>query len=252
MNAEPLEERRLLSTVVVINHVLTVTGNSDTANNIFVIYSADKSNIILKINGKEKHVSSNDITGLSLIGGDQPDQIRISNVGNQFDIESTLIGGAGDDTLIGGDGHNLEIGGNGDDILVGGALDDTLVGGRGNDTIYCGAASDLIFGGEGNDSIVGGAGFDIIFGGNGDDIIKSGNNLSELFGNGGNNYLRVAGGDTVYAGGGNDTVVGSVGSSGQLSLGEYPHLSKILGQLDPKVDRFHDATGRRADTSPLL
>ncbi|MBS2021131.1 MAG: hypothetical protein JST92_01885 [Deltaproteobacteria bacterium] len=78
------------------------------------------------------------------------------------DIEN-LIGGDGDDTLIGNSGPNRLEGGpgddtiyglDGDDVLVGGPGDDRLFGGNGDDTFLYVSAS----GGEGNDVIDCGAG----------------------------------------------------------------------------------------------
>lgn len=72
--------------------------------------------------------------------------------------EGMLLGGAGNDTLIGNDG---------DDILFGGTGDDTLIGGGGNNLLYGGAGNDSIIGGDGDDVIIGGAGSDTLTGGGG-------------------------------------------------------------------------------------
>ncbi|WP_017926615.1 retention module-containing protein [Thioalkalivibrio sp. HL-Eb18] len=72
--------------------------------------------------------------------------------------QGLLLGGAGNDTLIGHDG---------DDILFGGDGDDTLVGGNGSNLLYGGAGDDMIIGGMGNDVIIGGAGNDTLTGGGG-------------------------------------------------------------------------------------
>lgn len=75
----------------------------------------------------------------------------------------TLIGGAGDDTLIGASrGHALNVlnGGGGDDTIYSDSRDfdktvggpHTIDGGTGNDTIYC-IDGDTVQGGDGNDAI---------------------------------------------------------------------------------------------------
>ena len=79
--------------------------------------------------------------------------------------DSTLIGGAGDDTLDGGDQK---------DVLEGGAGDDLLKGGRQNDTLDGGAGDDILAGGQGKDTLVGGEGDDILSGGRGDDTLTGG------------------------------------------------------------------------------
>jgi Ca2+-binding RTX toxin-like protein len=92
-------------------------------------------------------------------------------------IPVILIGGPGNDELIGGGGNDrfcLEsspastskqcglVGGPGDDRIVGRGGDDWLLGGLGNDEL---------FGGPGDDLLIGGARFDEIKGGGGEDRI---------------------------------------------------------------------------------
>ena len=67
------------------------------------------------------------------------------------DLEDTIIGSAGVDTIHGYD------------------LDDTIHGRAGNDVIFGDSGDDLLHGGTGNDSINGGAGSDSLWGGSGDD-----------------------------------------------------------------------------------
>ncbi|MDF1721672.1 MAG: hypothetical protein P1U65_13430 [Minwuia sp.] len=75
------------------------------------------------------------------------------------------VGGAGNDTLTGGDladdallgqlGNDQAFGGSGDDFVDGGGGDDTLSGGDGVDELEGGAGNDLITGGAGDDSLIG-------------------------------------------------------------------------------------------------
>jgi Ca2+-binding RTX toxin-like protein len=72
-------------------------------------------------------------------------------------------GGAGNDTIIGGNGAESLWGNSGNDSLVGGDGADTLDGGSGSDTIMGGDGNEQIFGGSGSDSIDAGSGtFDIV------------------------------------------------------------------------------------------
>jgi Ca2+-binding RTX toxin-like protein len=74
-----------------------------------------------------------------------------------------LIGGSGDDLLIGSAASNRLEGGPGNDTLYGMDGDDVLIGGAGNDTLYGGNGDDTFLflsasGGEGHDTIYCGAG----------------------------------------------------------------------------------------------
>jgi Ca2+-binding RTX toxin-like protein len=70
-----------------------------------------------------------------------------------IDIEN-VIGGSGNDTLVGASQANRFDGGAGNDHLGGGLGDDVLIGGAGDDVLH---------GGAGADELVGGAGFDAIW-----------------------------------------------------------------------------------------
>ncbi|MBP7240795.1 M10 family metallopeptidase C-terminal domain-containing protein [Amaricoccus sp.] len=106
-----------------------------------------------------------------------------------------VIGGSGDDDILGNAADNAIEGGDGDDVLSGGAGNDAIDGNGGNDTIY---------GGPGNDDIRGGAGNDVIWGNVGDDIMG---------GDAGNDTYHVDSlSDFVFefAGEGTDTVISTV------------------------------------------
>ncbi len=60
---------------------------------------------------------------------------------------------------------------NGDDTLVGGPGNDQLLGGNGNDTLQGAAGNDVLLGENGNDTLIGGAGVDFMSGGRGDDVM---------------------------------------------------------------------------------
>lgn len=80
-----------------------------------------------------------------------------------------IIGGSGNDTLIGDDNTSRISGGDGVDSIVGNGGNDTLDGGPGNDIIRAGDGADSIGGGTGNDVIAAGNGDDIMDGGSGAD-----------------------------------------------------------------------------------
>ena len=129
-------------------------------------------------------------------------------------LDAHLGGGAGDDTLHGGDRN---------DRLAGRAGDDTLYGGKGDDCIFGGSwaglsddGDDTLYGGEGDDTLVGGNwairvqfrdgddGGDTLYGEDGDDTLIGGN----LGGDGGILGINDDGDDTLYGGTGDDTLIG--------------------------------------------
>jgi Ca2+-binding RTX toxin-like protein len=128
-----------------------------------------------------------------------------------------LIGGSGDDVLVGTDGANLLNGGPGNDSLDGRLGADTLVGGPGPHDLadYCGRSKPLSVSldGAANDGESGegdnaGADVEDILGGSGSDTL-TGNGSANRFDGG-------AGADTIRGGAGEDTVdyssrAGSVG-----------------------------------------
>lgn len=118
-----------------------------------------------------------------------------SAVTQAFDV----VGGAGDDTIIGGADFNYFEGRDGDDYLAGGAGDDQLFGQGGNDTLLGGDEADYIMGGGGNDIISGGDGDDnALWGNGGDDQISGGNGDDIIFGNEGNDILDGGAGADVF------------------------------------------------------
>lgn len=86
------------------------------------------------------------------------------------DARFTILGGKGDDFLLGGQWGDKLTGGKGDDILGGGDGDDSLFGKAGADLLFGGAGDNRMLGGNGRDILVNGDGTDVMFGGRGNDI----------------------------------------------------------------------------------
>lgn len=156
--------------------------------------------------------------GLSqrVIGADQDQFESIENiVGSAYD--DVLRGDAGANTLSGSSGDDRLDGAAGNDVLNGGSGDDLLNGGDGDDTFEIGS-------GAGNDTIVGGAGFDRIkvtttsfnWGKIAEVEALGGVNL-KLNGTSGDDLLdfsmvKLTGVSKIYAGAGNDVLIGSAGA----------------------------------------
>lgn len=129
----------------------------------------------------------------------------------RFTGRTTLIGGSGNDTLLGGTGADSIIGGGGNDVLRGGLGNDSILGGNGDDIILGDAGDDSLSGSnsltsnnataDGNDTILGGAGKDRLFGGVGDDVLSG-----------------EADNDTLSGDDGTDQLFGGAGSDSPLSV----------------------------------
>lgn len=160
--------------------------------------------------------------------------------------QNTLYGGDGDDVLTGDSTHpqgpdcpfmelnNTMDGGPGDDTLNAGPGADRLRGGPGNDTIDGGGGCDVLGGdelehwdtpdafyeGAGGDRLLGGEGWDDLYGGPGDDLLDGGGD-----------------GDELHAGLGADTSVGGAGPDQagyhRRTAGVVASLSGLAGSGEP-------------------
>jgi Ca2+-binding RTX toxin-like protein len=95
------------------------------------------------------------------------------------DIES-VIGGFGDDFLVGSEAADILNGGPGEDALDGAGGADVLRGAAGGDVIWGGDGDDRIEGSDGNDSLFGDAGDDRLIGAAGDDWLEGGEGIDTL------------------------------------------------------------------------
>ncbi|MFC7606470.1 hypothetical protein ACFQVD_40860 [Streptosporangium amethystogenes subsp. fukuiense] len=106
----------------------------------------------------------------------------------------------GRDLILGGAGREVVSAGGGDDRVVAGGGDDRVCGERGDDELYGGAGDDVVEGGSGKDTGYGDDGVDQVSGGGGDDTLYGGAQADTVEGNDGE--------DTLFGGAGDDLVVG--------------------------------------------
>ncbi|VXD10314.1 calcium-binding protein [Planktothrix paucivesiculata] len=164
------------------------------------------------------------ITGVGslnfLDGGSGNDTVRIQNPlsTQQFSTslatvgvsQTTLLGGAGDDSLYGGvgrfgEGQNYFEGGDGNDTIRGFALQDALYGGEGNDLIVTANPNVLTI--QGSTTQPGFTGENTLYGGGGNDTLLAAFSTDYLYGDAGNDSL--SGKFSLLEGGdGNDTLYG--------------------------------------------
>jgi hypothetical protein len=220
---EALENRQLLSTISLVNGVLTLTGDSNRENHLYVAASG-----LATANGNNRNVSISSVKKIVINGGPLGDRVwvdpklTIPAIIQTFDGADSISSGSGNDSIVAGNGNDAIYGNGGNDTIVAGDGNDHIDGGDGNDLINCGSGSNHITGGNGNDTLTGGSGGDTIIGGSGNDRITSGGGNDSLEGDAGNDSMYAGdGNDTLIGGGGNDILDGSSGSN------TYPDLSSL-------------------------
>jgi Ca2+-binding RTX toxin-like protein len=195
-------------------------AESDETNNVTASFMASMT------------VLSSGAQPLQILGGDDPDIIRISQNGalitvdengtktgyldgdvsafsietgggnDQVYVDASVVtpmfihGGAGHDTIGGGSGHDTIRGAVGNDRIAGGIGNDWLYGDEGNDRLVGDAGADRIFGADGND---------FLDGGSSNDRLLAGSGIDNLLGGNGDDYFHTIDGET-------DTVDGGIGS----------------------------------------
>jgi Ca2+-binding RTX toxin-like protein len=151
------------------------------------------------------------------------------------DIENVL-GGYGNDMIVGSAADNMICGGGGDDVIKGLGGNDNLDGGVGGVAVYAqNTGNDRIEGGDGNDiinasdygncSMYGGAGNDWIYGWQGNDYIDGGDGDDVCHGYTGNDVIYGGtGSDYLYGEGGNDVINGDNGNSIFHNILRFPSV----------------------------
>jgi Ca2+-binding RTX toxin-like protein len=114
-----------------------------------------------------------------------------------------MDGARGSDAMYGGAGHDTLLGGDGSDILYGFGGADRLYGGHDSDELYGEGGDDQLYGENGDDYLLDRKGSNVFYGGNHDDVLQAGAGADRL--DGGNEA------DLLDAGGGNDDVMGGSG-----------------------------------------
>ena len=148
----------------------------------------------------------------NVMGGSGNDTLVGDNASN------VLTGNAGNDTLTGEGGSDRLVGGDGDDTLAGGAGNDELDGGAGTNTADFGSSASAVnvnlgtntSNGEGNDTL---AGIVNVNGSSHNDSINGDASANVLNGRGGSDTINGRGGDdTVNGGSGVDELNGNGGN----------------------------------------
>jgi Ca2+-binding RTX toxin-like protein len=210
--AEVLERRRMLSGVVLSNHVLTVTGNS--TGDTITVYRESNNGIGVRINGTDNQwypiSGMNAVQRIDINSGGGADTITIERNQSGFHpigdskgsgtgvaLPTIISAGADNDVVYGGDSSDSIVGGDDGDLCYGYESDDTLSGGSGYDTLWGGDNNDFLHGNDPNmetddnspDSLYGEAGHDTLYGDGGDDSLDGGADSDLVYGGAGNDRI---------------------------------------------------------------
>jgi Ca2+-binding RTX toxin-like protein len=202
---------------------------------------------------------------------DQPNDGEAGEGDNVHSDVDSIVGGAGNDHLVGDAGPNNIQGGPGNDTIDGGLGADNMAGGPGIDTVdyssrtapvtvtlddqandgYPGEhdnvqnAIDIVRGGRAGDTLYGNDGSNTIYGGPGDDTIK---------GYGGDDVLAgEAGRDHINGGAGRDRIDGGADGDTIDARDNYPDILRCgpgrdSVSVDTKKDRLSGCEGRHSSS----
>jgi Ca2+-binding RTX toxin-like protein len=197
------------------NDQIEVASNDDFADHIF--------GIVVHVNGKTASFAELAVRAIRIEAGAGNDSISSFNC----DLDATLVGGNGNDTLTPGAAGEVLIGGSGNDTADFSSAENNLritLDNKPNDhppgALPMNVESDIenVIGGSGNDLIVGnpsfnhfigGPGNDTLYGGDGNDTLEGGPGHDHLFGQAGNDLLltRDQTHDTLDGGHGFDSAM---------------------------------------------
>jgi ELWxxDGT repeat protein len=152
---QQISQQFTITTLGVVDGVLTIVGTSGIDR---ITVKPTQGNIDLlsvTIHGKDFNFKLkpgnnpdnpyNDVQRVLIhaLGGD--DHVDIHN---RLLVDTEIHGGAGDDRLKGGDGHDVIFGGMGDDLLNGADGNDFLIGGDGRDKLHGQKGNDILLAGR--------------------------------------------------------------------------------------------------------
>jgi Ca2+-binding RTX toxin-like protein len=179
-----------------------------------VTASDDVNRIASTASSETVHFAS-PVETLTINTGDGDDTVTLSSVDALFAASLDVNGESGTDRLIAST-MNLDVtltGGNGNDSLLGGAGNDLLNGQKNRDTLLGGPGDDRLFGGSAKDSLDGGFGDDLLNGQKHRDSLAGRQGNDTLNGSDGNDQAIERGNfdititDEVLIGNGTDSLI---------------------------------------------
>jgi Ca2+-binding RTX toxin-like protein len=186
---EGLETRRLLSAAIQVQDGTLIVRGTSGADHIEVSellpgggtpLDQPGPSLYVTINGRTRRLDSQNIRRIRVDAGAGDDRVQMSqdpfytgirpaNVAFRQTLPATILGGAGNDTLIGAEAADSISGGAGHDLISGLAGNDTIDGDNGADTLQGSTGNDLLRGGRGDDRFQNDSG-DTLVGGRGTDF----------------------------------------------------------------------------------
>lgn len=199
MTVEPLEGRRLYSSVTLANGVLTLVGDPSSSNSLGVDLSGGT--ITSHANGQFLNADLGSVQSISITGGSGADFVYV-NPG--ISAPAVINTGDGNDTIYSGPTADTITCGNGNDFLLSSG---NITLGDGNNTVWTGNAPSHIQAGNGNNLLVGGAGNDTLIAGSGSNTLIGGGGSNVLQGGANTSFPSQSSSDTVIVGGATTTPV---------------------------------------------
>jgi hypothetical protein len=233
---EPLERRAYLSSVVLVDGILTIRGGRGDQqiwiHQVATVSPSASDPIVVTMTGApDQRFPTALIRDIHAYGDGGNDVLQISSLIAPRLNGVSLFGGPGNDSVDA-------------NFQIQSKARIRLHGGDGNDTLYNGGYATALYGDGGNDTLLGSAAGELLDGGAGNDT------LSTL--GGGTSTPAGGHGETLRGGAGDDVIVDTVARTDDLLLAP---LSAIHGAVpgftldggpgnDLLVGNFHDAADR--------
>jgi Ca2+-binding RTX toxin-like protein len=182
-----------------------------------------------------------------LFGGKDGDHLDGGNGNDRIfsGPDDFVRGGAGDDTIVGGD---YAEGGDGNDVLSGDRNDNWILGGQGSDQIFGAGGNDRLEGGNGNDTIDGGTGLDlVVFDPNGNGVVVD-LTAGTATGQGADTLFEIEG---IFGTARSDTIRGNSGGNVIFGFDERDFLNGEGGNDQIFGDDGNDLIGGGDDNDSL-
>ena len=206
-----------VATIEIVNRVLEIDLTDVPDADAVVVRDKQAGELVVRYRSTsleteltEQRFALQDVGKLRVTLGSGDDQLDLSRAFRQ----STVFGGAGNDSLIGGARYDELHGQAGDDVLQGRNGVDLLFGEDGNDLLLGQQYNDWMYGGNGDDTLLGRNGDDVLHGGSGADFLNGGRGRNRLTDQvDGNVTLAANGYDT-----GRGDVARAIGPRGRLEI----------------------------------